>query len=491
MQPLSPKVGHASSRDWLYPALILINTLNGPGFVVLAEAGRQAGALGAVLLVAAFALLATFSARRACAVAREAEAHKIEGGGADLAGPCRTLWGGRGARVAAAACATALLACAVAQIVPVRPARRRAGGGAGRRRCGVVVRLPSLELTGKAALFYAGCRPAAEPLPAPALEASVGVLLTLALARLARRAEGPRTQGVGFACFCLGAWRWGAYLRRETVADRAVAWLGPSPLAAAPAVCFNFACVLAVPPLALRGRAEAAARGAGAACLFMALAYAAVAVLGAGGAPTAPSADALLATGRASDLAAVFFLFVSQLAAIPTYLAGADGLIKAHLVAADARRADALAAAAAWLSPSPRTSPSCSSRSSTGRPSSCWASRTSRCRSCWTWPGATPGWRATGVDFRAAVAVAARQDRRSRSRAWRPSSPRGRRAVVRRRGRRRRGRGEPPAGGADAAVGLRWPPPTWFTQLCSTFFYSARGLYPAASRWPCASSPAR
>ena len=30
-----------------------------------------------------------------------------------------------------------------------------------------------------------------------------------------------------------------------------------------------------------------AARGAGAACLFMALAYAAVAVLGAGGAPTA------------------------------------------------------------------------------------------------------------------------------------------------------------------------------------------------------------
>ena len=45
MQPLSPKVGHASSRDWLYPALILINTLNGPGFVVLAEAGRQAGAL--------------------------------------------------------------------------------------------------------------------------------------------------------------------------------------------------------------------------------------------------------------------------------------------------------------------------------------------------------------------------------------------------------------------------------------------------------------
>ena len=102
MQPLSPKVGHASSRDWLYPALILINTLNGPGFVVLAEAGRQAGALGAVLLVAAFALLATFSARRACAVAREAEAHKIEGGGADLAGPCRTLWGGRGARVAAA-----------------------------------------------------------------------------------------------------------------------------------------------------------------------------------------------------------------------------------------------------------------------------------------------------------------------------------------------------------------------------------------------------
>ena len=98
MQPSSPKVGHASSRDWLYPALILINTLNGPGFVVLAEAGRQAGALGAVLLVAAFALLATFSARRACAVAREAEAHKIEGGGADLAGPCRTLWGGRGAR---------------------------------------------------------------------------------------------------------------------------------------------------------------------------------------------------------------------------------------------------------------------------------------------------------------------------------------------------------------------------------------------------------
>ena len=81
MQPLSPKVGHASSRDWLYPALILINTLNGPGFVVLAEAGRQAGALGAVLLVAAFALLATFSARRACAVAREAEAHKIEGVG--------------------------------------------------------------------------------------------------------------------------------------------------------------------------------------------------------------------------------------------------------------------------------------------------------------------------------------------------------------------------------------------------------------------------
>ena len=44
----------------------------------------------------------------------------------------------------------------------------------------------------------------------------------------------------------------------------------------------------------------------------------------------------------------MFFLFVSQLAAIPTYLAGADGLIKAHLVAADARRADALAAAAAW-----------------------------------------------------------------------------------------------------------------------------------------------
>ena len=348
MQPLSPKVGHASSRDWLYPALILINTLNGPGFVVLAEAGRQAGALGAVLLVAAFALLATFSARRACAVAREAVAHKIEGGGADLAGPCRTLWGGRGARVAAAACATALLACAVAQIVlcvQLADALEEALVG---RRCGVVVRLPSLELTGKAALFYAGCRPAAEPLPAPALEASVGVLLTLALARLARRAEGPRTQGVGFACFCLGAWRWGAYLRRETVADRAVAWLGPSPLAAAPAVCFNFACVLAVPPLALRGRAEAAARGAGAACLFMALAYAAVAVLGAGGAPTAPSADALLATGRASDLAAVFFLFVSQLAAIPTYLAGADGLIKAHLVAADARRADALAAAAAW-----------------------------------------------------------------------------------------------------------------------------------------------
>ena len=166
LQPLSPKVGHASSRDWLYPALILINTLNGPGFVVLAEAGRQAGALGAVLLVAAFALLATFSARRACAVAREAEAHKIEGGGADLAGPCRTLWGGRGARVAAAACATALLACAVAQIVlcvQLADALEEALVG---RRCGVVVRLPSLELTGKAELFYAGCRPAAEPLPA-------------------------------------------------------------------------------------------------------------------------------------------------------------------------------------------------------------------------------------------------------------------------------------------------------------------------------------
>ena len=58
-------MGHASSRDWLYPALILINTLNGPGFVVLAEAGRQAGALGASILVEAFALPATLSARRA------------------------------------------------------------------------------------------------------------------------------------------------------------------------------------------------------------------------------------------------------------------------------------------------------------------------------------------------------------------------------------------------------------------------------------------
>ena len=127
MQPSSPKVGHASSRDWLYPALILINTLNGPGFVVLAEAGRQAGALGAVLLVAAFALLATFSARRACAVAREAEAHKIEGGGADLAGPCRTLWGGRGARVAAAACATiaATAQCDAARRLAARVRERR------------------------------------------------------------------------------------------------------------------------------------------------------------------------------------------------------------------------------------------------------------------------------------------------------------------------------------------------------------------------------
>ena len=50
MQPLSPKVGHASSRDWLYPALILINTLNGPGFVVLAEAGRQAVTLGTAII---------------------------------------------------------------------------------------------------------------------------------------------------------------------------------------------------------------------------------------------------------------------------------------------------------------------------------------------------------------------------------------------------------------------------------------------------------
>lgn len=347
LAPASPKVGTAGSgRDWLHPALRLINTLNGPGFVVLAEAGRQAGAGGAVVLVTAFAALAAFASRRACAIAREAETHKIEGGGGDLAGPCRTLYGERGAQVAAAACATALLACAVAQIilcVQLADALEEALTG---KRCGFVVRAPSLEHGG--AFFYAGCRPASEPLPTPALEASLGVVVTLCLARLARRMESTgsaKPQIVGFICFCLGAWRWASYLHRETISARAVAWLGPDPLKAAPAVCFNFACVLAVPPLALRGRSDPAARGASAGIGFMALVYVVMALLGARGAPTAPSADALLATGHPGDVLAVLFLFVSQLAAIPTYLAGADGLVKAHLAP---RAAASLASITAW-----------------------------------------------------------------------------------------------------------------------------------------------
>ena len=127
-------------------------------------------------------------------------------------------------RVAAAACATALLACAVAQIVlcvQLADALEEALVEGARRRGAAAV--PRADRQGGALLRglpAGGERSRRRPW------ASVGVLLTLALARLARGPR-PRTQGEASRASA-GAWRWGACLRRETVADRAVAWLGPA-----------------------------------------------------------------------------------------------------------------------------------------------------------------------------------------------------------------------------------------------------------------------
>ena len=108
-----------AGKDWLWPALVLLNTLNGPGFVVLPAAGRDAGVVGVLALIAVFAFLASFAARRACAVAAAVESGACgpTTSGADIAGPARKVLGAAAGKAVAAACALALVACAVAQII--------------------------------------------------------------------------------------------------------------------------------------------------------------------------------------------------------------------------------------------------------------------------------------------------------------------------------------------------------------------------------------
>ena len=409
--------------------------------------------------------------RRACAAAREAEAHKI--------GAAAPTWRGRAARSGAGAgpgrggrppalwpAPWRRSSCASSS-----PTRWRRRGRAALRRRGAV----AVPRRGKAVLFYAGCRPAAgRSRRRPR--------------RVRRRAADARPGGwpagrgrgrrAGFACFCLGAWRWGAYLRRETVADRAVAWLGRA-ARGGPAVCFNRvrARGAAAGP-AGPGRGRRAGRGRR--VLFMALAYAAVAVLGAGGAPTAPSADALLATGRVRPGRRVLPLRVA---------AGGDP----HHLAAPTARSRRTSSRRTRAAPTRGGGGGVGPRRRRARVEPFvsivdWTSLlllgfTNSLPLVWTWPGAP---RAGGRACLAAL--------RRLSRALASLTVAGRGLVCREAGARgpssrpsRRGRGEPPPAGRMRGR----TPCTRRVTLRRVFFFRPRPLPRGLSSGSCASSPAR
>ncbi|KAH8092870.1 hypothetical protein JL720_5036 [Aureococcus anophagefferens] len=103
--------------SWQWIAVVLLNTMNGPGFVTLPQAGRDAGPGVVVAVIGGFGLLAAFTSRRAIAVVAELEARRGAGGVGDFASMSRDVLGARAAAAAAAACVAALLACGLAQII--------------------------------------------------------------------------------------------------------------------------------------------------------------------------------------------------------------------------------------------------------------------------------------------------------------------------------------------------------------------------------------
>ncbi|KAH8056468.1 hypothetical protein JL722_7302 [Aureococcus anophagefferens] len=84
--------------SWQWIAVVLLNTMNGPGFVTLPQAGRDAGPGVVVAVIGGFGLLAAFTSRRAIAVVAELEARRGAGGVGDFASMSRGVLGARGGR---------------------------------------------------------------------------------------------------------------------------------------------------------------------------------------------------------------------------------------------------------------------------------------------------------------------------------------------------------------------------------------------------------
>ncbi|KAK7233269.1 hypothetical protein SO694_000382142 [Aureococcus anophagefferens] len=77
--------------SWQWIAVVLLNTMNGPGYVTLPQAGRDAGPGVVVAVIGGFGLLAAFTSRRAIAVVAELEARRGAGGVGDFASMSRGI----------------------------------------------------------------------------------------------------------------------------------------------------------------------------------------------------------------------------------------------------------------------------------------------------------------------------------------------------------------------------------------------------------------
>ena len=370
----------AVSSSWRWVCIVLLNTMNGPGYVTLPQAGRDAGPACVVCMIVAFGLMAGFVARRAIAVVAECEARRSgseKASSVDFASLSRDHLGAASVTYAAIvyACVAALVACGLAQIILCVQLAEVFEAMIAGRVCFLAVQVPGgAESRG---VLDAGCRAGGPPRRAgPALEVSCGVAATALLCAYAAALEkggdtnsrgdgeiarSPRRgdkhtsllapaalpQVGGAACFAGAALAFVRFARRRSALAAAATWasiarVGPRPLAAAPSICFNFAFVLAIPALARQTDAAAAKRGSDFAVAAMTLAYAAIAFYGGEGPPSAEGNYALtmLSAARAGgdgdgdgtppgDAAGVLLLYLSQLAAVSTYLAAAQQTVDA------------------------------------------------------------------------------------------------------------------------------------------------------------------
>ena len=254
--------------SWSWMCVVLLNTMNGPGFVTLPQAGRDAGLVGVVSMIFGFGCFAAFVSRRTIAVVCEAEALR-DGADCDLASLSRNVLGRETSTCVALGCAVALVACGMAQIILCLQLADALEVRSTGQRCFWALGWPSLPevlpraerpdaIDARVSFVRVGCRDGTTaPGDGAVFEVSFGVVATVLLSRLAASLEsGDRSrapdarhkwasaapQCVGCGCFALAAVAFCGF-----AAGRASTWvfLGPKVVAAAPPICFNFAFVLA------------------------------------------------------------------------------------------------------------------------------------------------------------------------------------------------------------------------------------------------------